>query len=58
MCREVADADYVVSSLLQVVIDPFARTSEGFCHLIDKEWVLMGYFLNFYFCLTVLGLRK
>lgn len=33
------DDDYLLVSLVQILIDPYFRTIEGFCKLIDKDWV-------------------
>ena len=33
----------VISSLVQLILDPFARTIRGFHQLIQKEWVVLGH---------------
>lgn len=37
------ETDAVISSLAQLLLDPFYRTFDGFCVLLDKEWITMGY---------------
>lgn len=33
----------VVSSLVQVMCDPYCRTQHGFQSLVQKEWVMAGH---------------
>ncbi len=37
------DIDPVISSLVQIIIDPYYRTLDGFSVLVDKEWITSGY---------------
>eukprot|EP01129_Flabellula_baltica_P007451 TRINITY_DN2902_c0_g1_i2.p1 TRINITY_DN2902_c0_g1~~TRINITY_DN2902_c0_g1_i2.p1 ORF type:complete len:2061 (-),score=333.79 TRINITY_DN2902_c0_g1_i2:97-6237(-) len=32
-------SDYVLSSLVQIIVDPHYRTISGLCELIDKDWI-------------------
>uniref|UniRef100_H3BGG1 Myotubularin related protein 10 n=1 Tax=Latimeria chalumnae TaxID=7897 RepID=H3BGG1_LATCH len=41
--EEGRDLSCVVSSLVQVMLDPYFRTTTGFQSLIQKEWVMAGY---------------
>jgi hypothetical protein len=38
------DAIFVLSSLIQVFVDPYFRTTLGFAALIEKEWMAYGSF--------------
>ncbi|XP_077989112.1 myotubularin-related protein 10-like isoform X2 [Glandiceps talaboti] len=43
------DLSCLISSLIQLMLDPSTRTLQGFESLIQKEWVVMGHpFLNRY----------
>jgi hypothetical protein len=35
--------DSILSCIVQVILDPFSRTIEGFCTLLRKDWFLEGY---------------
>lgn len=35
-------SDATISSIVQVVMDPFFRTLPGFCILLWKEWFISG----------------
>lgn len=37
------DLNCVVSSLTQIILDPFFRTKYGFQSLVQKEWVVLGH---------------
>ncbi|XP_067131260.1 myotubularin-related protein 10-B [Centruroides vittatus] len=41
--RENRDLNCVISSLVQILLDPYCRTQQGFQHLIQKEWVALGH---------------
>jgi len=40
------ETDAVIASLAQIILDPYYRTFDGFCVLLDKEWILQGYKFN------------
>ena len=33
------ETDATLCSLVQLIVDPYYRTMEGFCTLIDREWI-------------------
>ncbi len=33
------ETDSTLSSLVQIIIDPYYRTLEGFAVLLDREWI-------------------
>ncbi|MDP2439393.1 MAG: hypothetical protein Q8P67_26905, partial [archaeon] len=37
------DRSAQLSSLVQMMVDPYYRTIDGFCTLIEKEWLAMGH---------------
>lgn len=37
------DMNCVISSLVQIILDPYFRSKYGFQSLIQKEWVAMGH---------------
>lgn len=41
--NENRDLNCVVASLVQILLDPYCRTQQGFQHLIQKEWVALGH---------------
>ncbi|CAJ0583118.1 unnamed protein product, partial [Mesorhabditis spiculigera] len=41
--EEGRDATSVISSLAQLILDPYYRTLEGFKALIEKEWIQFGH---------------
>lgn len=41
--RDGRDMCCLISSLVQLLLDPFYRTRSGFQSLIQKEWVVMGH---------------
>jgi len=45
MCleNESRDLSAVISSLSQLIMDPFFRTINGFQSLVQKEWVTLGH---------------
>lgn len=34
--------DGIISSLMQIIVDPYYRNMAGFCSLIDKDWAVFG----------------
>jgi hypothetical protein len=42
-CTDGWDRTAQIASLIQIMMDPFSRTMEGFKQLIDKEWCDAGY---------------
>jgi len=42
-CSDGWDRTPQISSVAQVLLDPFYRTAEGFCLLVEKEWVAQGH---------------
>jgi hypothetical protein len=47
-CQNGSSASCVISSLAQILLDPFYRTMEGFKKLIYKDWIYYGH--NFMKC--------
>jgi hypothetical protein len=45
-CSDGWDRTAQVSSLIQVCIDPYFRTIEGFITLVEKEWISFGHRFN------------
>lgn len=42
-CSDGWDRTSQLSSLAQLMLDDYARTTEGFCKLVEKEWVTVGH---------------
>eukprot|EP00756_Hemistasia_phaeocysticola_P027555 Hpha_TRINITY_DN16124_c2_g1::TRINITY_DN16124_c2_g1_i2::g.3245::m.3245/K18083/MTMR6_7_8; myotubularin-related protein 6/7/8 len=42
-CSDGWDRTPQISSLAQILLDPFYRTFDGFATLVEKEWVAMGH---------------
>lgn len=40
--------DAVLSCLIQVIVDENCRTMQGYCNLIEKEWVSIAYILLYF----------
>jgi Myotubularin-like phosphatase domain len=40
---ESRDTSAIISSLAQLIMDPYFRTIHGFQSLIQKEWVMLGH---------------
>lgn len=41
--KEGWDKSCILSSLVQIIIDPYYRTIEGFIVLVEKEWISLGH---------------
>jgi len=41
--REDTDMSALVSSLVQLILDDYCRTVDGFQDLIDREWIALGH---------------
>ena len=40
---ESRDTSAIISSLAQLIMDPYYRTIHGFQSLVQKEWVMLGH---------------